>query len=73
MTAPRPAVRRLYDFLDSGNGYKVRLAAARHWVVHLDPSSSVRGWLERVRGQPGHLPITQREGLGVVPRARRGA
>ena len=21
-----PAVRRLYDFLDSGNGYKVRLA-----------------------------------------------
>jgi glutathione S-transferase len=34
MLADAPAVRRLYDFHDSGNGYKVRLALAQLGIEH---------------------------------------
>ncbi len=65
---------RLYDFLDSGNGYKVRLLLSmlgrRFELIELDILAgeggfdlesypAIRAWLARVAAQPGHLPITR--------------
>jgi len=57
----------LYDSGLSGNCYKVRLLLAQLGlpyerrevdVFDLAPYEALRGWLERVRRQPGHIPIT---------------
>ena len=65
-----PAMR-LYDFLPSGNGYKVRLAL--RWlgipfeyqevdIFDLPRYEALRAWFSRVREQRGHLPIDVRPG-----------
>jgi glutathione S-transferase len=62
-------VLRLYDFHESGNGYKVygiadiALFAYTH-VAHeggfdLDRTPAVAAWVERVRAQARHIPITR--------------
>lgn len=85
---------RLYDYLPSGNGYKIRLlltqlglpfervevdivhgASRTPEVLQRNPNGripvlelddfdlgrfpTVQAWLAHVRGQPGHIPITQ--------------
>jgi glutathione S-transferase len=61
---------KLYDFLPSGNRYKVRLAPHRRhrpiMYAHVDsdgefdpgPYPAIRNWLARIAGEPGHIPIT---------------
>jgi glutathione S-transferase len=44
---------RLYQMQDSGNCYKVRLAA-------LAPYKAIGAWMERIRTAPGHVPMDWR-------------
>lgn len=45
---------KLYDWLESGN------ARPHEGGFELSTFPSVNAWLERVRGQPGFVPITWR-------------